>query len=69
MILTSKRLIEESGTGMALGKDVGKIAEVLAKLINGGELNYRPNIDLIMKYTRKDLAEKMLEEILQRVRK
>ncbi|HHV81291.1 TPA: glycosyltransferase family 4 protein [bacterium] len=69
--ITSKslagKIIEESGTGMALGKDVGKIAEVLTKLINGEVLNYKPNIDLIMKYTRKDLAEKMLEEILQRM--
>ena len=64
---TSGKLIEVSGTGIALGRDSTKIAEVLKKIIDGERINYSPSQEYLNRYTRKALAEKMLREIILRL--
>jgi hypothetical protein len=63
------KLIEVSGTGIALGRDSMKIAEMLRKLLSGERINYSPSQEYLNKYTREVLAEKMLKEIIKGIEK
>ncbi|MEB3193326.1 MAG: glycosyltransferase [Snowella sp.] len=60
----ASRLITESGIGVNLGNDPQAIAAYLKRLLQGEKPYYQPNQSVIEKYSRKKLAEKMLEQIL-----
>ena len=60
----ASRLITEAGIGVNLGNDPQVIAAYLKRLLQGEKPYYQPNQAVIEKYSRKKLAEKMLEQIL-----
>jgi len=57
-------LLQESGCGICLGQDVPKITNVLEQLISKQALPYQPCPEVLQRYTRSGLAQKMLH-ILQ----
>ncbi len=57
------RLIHEAGIGVTFGRDPGPIADFLYDWINGGVVPYNPNLEVIRRYSRRRLAEKLLREI------
>lgn len=63
----ASRLIEDAGIGFVVGDFDEKIADVLETLIKVKKLNYSPSKEVLSKYTRKRLAEKMLKEIVNRL--
>jgi len=63
---SSNTLIKESGTGVILGRSVEGIAEILRKLISGGRVPYAPSSAVIERYHRRELAMKLLDQIIAR---
>lgn len=61
----ASRLIESTGTGVFLGDSTAEIAAAIEKLLAGEALPYAPRREEIDQYTRKKLAEKMLDGIRQ----
>ena len=59
------RLIQESGTGVLLGRSIEAIANTIKKLLNGESLEYSPKAEVLQHYTREFLANKMLQEIIE----
>jgi glycosyltransferase involved in cell wall biosynthesis len=59
------KLIEAAGIGITVVNSAEKIADIIETLIKGGKLNYSPSQEVLEKYTRKRLAEKMLEGIVK----
>lgn len=55
------KLIKESGCGICLGQDVPKITTVLEQLIAKQALPYQPRPEVLQRYTREGLAQKMLQ--------
>lgn len=62
--LTGK-IIEESNSGKAMGKDIPTIKKELQMLIEGRKKSINEASSLIQQYTRKNLADKMLQIITQ----
>jgi glycosyltransferase involved in cell wall biosynthesis len=58
------RLIHEAGIGVTFGRDPGPLADFLLDWINEANVPYNPNPEVIRRYSRRRLAEKLLREIL-----
>jgi len=58
-------IIQESGCGTYLGKDVDKIVQIISDLMKGQTIPYSPNTDVLEKFDRKKLAYKMLDTVAQ----
>lgn len=58
------QLIEQSGTGVALGRDVSSIYFILLNLINQKGMCYNPNVNLLRNYTREEQARRLLDKII-----
>jgi glycosyltransferase involved in cell wall biosynthesis len=58
------RLIHEAGIGVTFGCDPVPIASFLLDWINGAVVPYNPDPEVIRRYSRRRLAEKLLHEIL-----
>jgi len=61
--LAPGKLLHESGCGLCLGTSVDKIATVLQSLIDGHSLPYHPQPEVLARYTRKAIAQRMLKTI------
>ncbi|QCS49044.1 glycosyltransferase family 4 protein [Picosynechococcus sp. PCC 11901] len=59
----ASKIIEESGTGICLGKSVKNTAKVIMQLINTRKISINPSTNILNKYSRKNLALEMLTEI------
>ena len=59
------RLIEESGTGVALGRDVNSIYSILLNLINQKGIYYNPDVNLLRNYTREEQARRLLDKVFE----
>ena len=61
----ASRLVDATGIGVNLGNDPQIIANYLKGLLQGEKPYYQPNYEIIEQYSRKTLAHKMLEQILE----
>lgn len=59
------KLIKEAGVGVCLGNSIEKIATVLLDLLNNRGIYYSPSQEVLEKYSRKNLANKMLKKIIE----
>jgi glycosyltransferase involved in cell wall biosynthesis len=62
------RLIHEAGIGVTFDRDPDPIAEFLESFINGKAAPYHPNHEVIQRYSRRKLAEKLLHEIVKNLK-
>jgi glycosyltransferase involved in cell wall biosynthesis len=58
-------IIQASGCGVYLGKDVNKITQIISGLMKGKSINYCPNMGVLEQFDRKKLAYRMLDAIAQ----
>ncbi len=65
----SIKLIEDAGVGITVANVPEPIADIIEKVIQGEKVPYAPSREILAKYTRKGLSEKMLEEIIERFNK
>lgn len=65
----SNKLIEDAGVGITVANVPESIADIIEKVIQGEKVPYAPSREILAKYTRKGLSEKMLEEIIERFNK
>lgn len=61
--LDASRLIQQTGTGLALGKDPERISEVLENLISDKHIPYDPDREFIDLYSREALAMRLLAAV------
>ena len=59
------QLIEEARIGYNLGKSPEKISSLICQMLGDHELPYEPNLQVLNKYTRKYLSEKMINSIVK----
>ena len=64
------KLLEETGAGACLGRDVEAIRRALDQVVNRGELPewYCPNREAILRFTRENQAQRLLEILRRRVK-
>jgi len=47
------RLLQDTGTGIAVGEDVNALQDIIGSMLADGKMNaFNPNIEQIMKYSR-----------------
>ncbi len=63
------KLIEAAGVGITVNNAPEPIANIIQEVIHGKKVPYNPAKDILARYTRKYLSEKMLEEIIERFNK
>lgn len=63
---SANNIIKKSKTGIVLNRSVKNIKAVLTKLLKGERLMYSPSPEILDKYHKKNLAEKLLKEIVKR---
>lgn len=63
------KLIETTGVGITVANAPEPLADIIEEVIQGKKVPYNPSKDVLAKYTRKGLSEKMLEEITKRFNK
>lgn len=63
------KLIETAGVGITVANAPEPLADIIEEVIQGKKVPYNPSKDILAKYTRKGLSEKMLEEITERFNK
>ncbi len=61
------RLIKEAGIGFTVGMSDKMIRDIIEKLLSGEKLSYSPSPEILAKYTKEKLSEKMLEKIIKRL--
>lgn len=61
------RLIHEAGIGISFGFDAIPIAEFLDKYIKGSAVPFHPDQEVINRYSRRKMAEKLLQNITSRL--
>lgn len=61
----ANKLIDTAGVGITVANDREPIADIIEKVIQGEKVPYNPSKDVLEKYTRKYLSEKMLEKIIE----
>ena len=63
------KLIEAAGVGITVNNAPEPIADIIEDVLKGKNVHYNPAKDVLARYTRKYLSEKMLEEIIERFNK
>ncbi len=63
----NSKLVDEAGIGVNVVGSAEKLADAIETLIRGGKLPYQPSQEVLLRFTRKYLAEKMIEEITARL--
>jgi hypothetical protein len=63
---SANSIIKKSKTGVVLNRSVKNIKAFLIKLLKGERISYNPSLEILNKYHKKNLAEKLLNEILKR---
>ena len=66
--LAPGRLLQESGCGLCLEQSPELIESVLMRMISGEAIPYSPKLEILAKYSRKKLAEKMIGRISEIVK-
>jgi glycosyltransferase involved in cell wall biosynthesis len=63
------KLIETTGVGITVANAPEPLADIMEEVIQGKKVPYNPAKDVLARYTRKYLSEKMLEEIIEQFNK
>ncbi|MBI5307371.1 MAG: glycosyltransferase [Planctomycetes bacterium] len=61
------KLVKEAGIGITFVKSAEKLADAIETMIHGGKLPYHPSQEVLLRFTRRHLAEKMIKEINARL--
>src|SRR4030067_2582727 len=63
----NSKLVEEAGIGVNVVGSAETLAAAIDTLIRGGKLPYHPSQEVLLRFTRRRLAEKMIQEITARL--
>lgn len=63
----NSKLVEEARIGVNFVGSAEKLADTIETMIHGGKLPYHPSQEVLLRFTRRHLAEKMIEEINARL--
>ena len=63
----NSKLVEGGGVGVNVVGSAEKLADVIETMIRGSKLPYQPSQEVLLRFTRKHLAEKMIQEITARL--
>ncbi len=61
------KLIKEAGIGVTFVESAEKLADTIETMIHGDKLPYHPSPEVLSRFTRRHLAEKMIEDINARL--
>lgn len=63
----NSKLVEEAGIGINFIGSAEKLADVIETMLRGDKLPYHPSQEVLLRFTRRYLAEKMIKEITARL--
>ncbi|MEK7298101.1 MAG: hypothetical protein AAB069_09395, partial [Planctomycetota bacterium] len=63
----NSKLVEEAGIGINFIGSAEKLADVIETMLRGDKLPYHPSQEVLLRFTRRHLAEKMIKEITARL--
>ncbi len=63
----NSKLVEEAGIGVNFAGSAEKLADTIETMIHGGKPPYHPSQEVLLRFTRSHLAEKMIKEINARL--